>query len=107
MPQMNRQVVDFVIIVVSLVFYYKVLLVVVRESLVSYAVHAVLGYFRSPRYAVAEIENVTTLAFSVVLQMFLFCLLAASTSFEPRQLWHGSHQLTVRPVGLWRRAWLW
>jgi membrane protease YdiL (CAAX protease family) len=96
---MSKAVVDFVIIVLALVFYYKVLLVVVRDRLVSATVQVLLSHFRSLRSPVGDIENVVTLAFGVVLQIFLFFLLAACTAVVPRQLWRGPHQPQLLAYG--------
>jgi hypothetical protein len=96
---MSRVAVNVVIIVVGLVFYYKVLLVVVRDRLVSATVQVLLSHIRLPHYPVGDIENIITLVFGVVLQIFLFFILAACTAVGLRQLWRGSHESQLLVYG--------
>jgi hypothetical protein len=97
---MSRVAIDIIIVVAALVFYYKVLLVVVRDRLVSAAVQVLLRHFRAAiRYPVAEIENIITLAFGVVSQMFLFFLLAVFTSVQVRNFSFEANHWTLLLYG--------
>jgi hypothetical protein len=97
---MNRIAVDIVIVVAALVLYYKVVLVVVRDKLVSAGVQLLLSHFRTLRSPVGDIENVTTLVFGAVSQVLLFSLLVACSSINARQLWRGApHQSQLLVYG--------
>lgn len=78
--------IDLVVVIAALVVYYKVLLVLMRDRLVSATVPFMLRRFRRLRHPVGDIENITTFVYSVVLQIALLVVLCALTTVELRQL---------------------
>jgi hypothetical protein len=91
---------NIIIIVVAFIAYYKLVLVVMRDKLVPPVVPLVTRLVRGARGCpVSDIENVVTLMFSIVFQLFFFLLLARCTSFPFSRLWPRSPQPTLLVLG--------
>lgn len=93
---LSRVLYDASVIIVVVVIYYKYVLNVFRNTIIlkiASIARQIFGTFR--RISVADLENLITMACSVVLQIGLLLLLAALTSFEIKQLMPQTFELSI------------